>query len=160
MNAPRIACATSIYPTISYRLWTRLSRMCSQSDRSSTLQRIFAWFTFDRFVYALFLLIVFAASATTEFQSDTWWTLRAGQLTWRSGFVWTTDPLSSTAAGAYWPNHEWLSQVLFYVVYQVSGPGGLVLLCALVTTLTWIGLYQLCEGDARQRSLFLLLAVP
>ena len=46
-------------------------------------------------------------------QSDTWWLLRAGQDIVRTRAIPLVDTYSHTAAGLYWPNHEWLTEVLF-----------------------------------------------
>jgi hypothetical protein len=115
--------------------------------------------TIDRLLAALFFLAVIAAGATVGFESDSWWQLRAGQLTWQSGFVWTTDPLSWTAAGAPWPNHEWLSQVLFYLAYLAAGPGGVVALVTVASLATWLAVAALCGGPEPLRVFGLALGV-
>jgi hypothetical protein len=115
--------------------------------------------TLDRFLVGVMLIIIFAAAACTRFQSDSWWNLRSGQLIWQTGQVWNVDPFSSTARGAPWPNHEWLTQLTFYVVYLVAGLGGVVLLCAAIAAATWLIIYRLCAGPPRYRVLLLLLAV-
>jgi hypothetical protein len=54
-------------------------------------------------------------------QPDSWWALRAGQDMWHSHHILMTETWSYTAQGAYWPNHEWLWQVLAYGTYAVGG---------------------------------------
>jgi hypothetical protein len=121
----------------------------------------FNWLTLDRLLVGLFFAAVFGVGATLNFQSDSWWQLRSGQLIWQSGQIWKTDPFSWTARGAYWPNHEWLTQVLYYGLYRLAGLGGVVLFSAGVITLTWGLLYRLCSGIPRlSRMLLLLLGVP
>jgi hypothetical protein len=102
------------------------------------------------------LLIVFAAAACMSIQSDTWWQLRAGEWIIRTGHIWTVDPFSSTVQGAYWPNHEWASEVLFYACYALGGLPLLLLANAALVTLTWCGIYLLCDGTPRARALVLL----
>ena len=63
-------------------------------------------------------------------QNDTWWHLRAGQEMWTRGQVLLTDEFSFTAAGRYWPNHEWLGDVLMYLAFAAGGLRGLTLLAA------------------------------
>jgi len=118
-----------------------------------------AWLTLDRLMVGLLLLVVFTAAVCTKFQSDSWWQLRSGQFIWQTGHVWLVDPFSSTAKGAYWPNHEWLTQLIFYAVYAVAGLGGVVVFCAAIMTATWLIIYKLCVGPPRYRVVLLLLAV-
>lgn len=115
--------------------------------------------SFDRAVFAAALLLIVAAAALLGAQSDTWWLLRAGQLIVRSGNIPTTDPFSSTVRGGYWPNHEWLAEVLFYWAYAVGGLPALFTLCAGLIGLAWAGLALLCEGPWRGRAVALLLGV-
>jgi hypothetical protein len=113
--------------------------------------------TLDRFLLGAMALIVFAAAACSSVQSDTWWQLRSGQLIVQTGRIWTVDPFSSTVFGGYWPNHEWLAEVLFYAGYVLGGLPLLLVACAALITLSWFGLYTLCDGAARFRTLILLL---
>ena len=64
-----------------------------------------------------------------------------------TGRIWTVDPFSSTVQGGYWPNHEWLAEVLFYAGYTVGGLPLLLLACATLITLSWCVLYALCDGE-------------
>jgi len=58
-------------------------------------------------------------------QNDTFWHLRAGGDIWRTGAVPRFDHYSHTFPGAPWPDHEWLSQALMYLVYRLGGMPGL-----------------------------------
>jgi hypothetical protein len=118
-----------------------------------------AGLTVDRLIFALFVLAVFTRGALLQFDSDSWWHLRTGQLIWQTGHVWLTDPFSSTAQGAYWPNHEWLTQVIFYGGYLLMGYGFPVLFAALVITATWVIIYHLCAGPPLYRALVLVAAL-
>ncbi len=60
--------------------------------------------------------------------TDLWWHLKAGQLMWEQGRIFTTDIFSSTAFGHEWINHEWLTEILFYIFYRWAPWEGLVLL--------------------------------
>ena len=60
-----------------------------------------------------------------------------------------TDPLSVTARGRPWPNHEWLSQILFYGFYRLGGAPALVALAAAIITATWVAIIRLCTGSPR-----------
>ena len=124
------------------------------------VDRWLARLTLDRLLVGTMLLIIGAAAACTGMQSDTWWQLRSGQWTLETRQVWLVDPFSSTARGSPWPNHEWLSQVIMYIVYLLAGLRGLVALYALVAMATWWAIYQLCAGASRYRVVLLLAALP
>jgi hypothetical protein len=115
------------------------------------------YWTLDRLLTALMLIVIFTLAACMNFQSDTWWLLRAGQDMWRSGQIATTDSYSFTVAGSYWPNHEWLSEVVFYGLYALGGKALLVGCYAAVVTLIWYGVYRLCDGPPRVRAMIVLL---
>ncbi len=113
----------------------------------------------DRLLTGITFVLVFALAVCIDFQSDTWWLLRAGQDVWSSGRVPTTDTYSFTVAGSYWPNHEWLTETVFYGLYALGGKALLVGFVAGVVTLTWYGVYRLCDGPPRVRALAVLLGV-
>jgi hypothetical protein len=133
--------------------------MMTDYNRQSTiynLQSAVGWLTFDRFLLIAVLLTVFVIAATMGTQSDTWWLLRTGELILRTRHIPTTDIYSSTVRGGYWPNHEWLAEVLFYACYALGGLPLLFLACAALTTIAWYGLARLAEGPDWVRALALL----
>jgi hypothetical protein len=79
-------------------------------------------------------------------QSDTWWQLRAGQDMWQSGRLMLADEYTHTVFGQRWPNHEWLTQVLFFGAYSAGGMALLTGLCALAVTLAWAIVASLTPG--------------
>src|SRR5215216_6406349 len=89
-----------------------------------------AWWTFDRLLTGLVFLAIAAAAFLMPAQNDTWWHLRAGEQTWRERQVVLHDTFSFTVAGQFWPNHEWLSQLIFYAIYSVGGLPLLTIACA------------------------------
>jgi hypothetical protein len=127
--------------------------------RASRISQLSASFTIERLLAVILFVLLAVGGATTSFETDTWWQLRAGQLTWQSGGVWTTDPLSWTARGAFWPNHEWLAQLIYYGLYQLGGPAALVGLTTLIALATWAVVAHLCAGPARYRVPLLALGV-
>lgn len=50
--------------------------------------------------------------------SDFWWQLKTGELIVRTGAIPHHDVFSWTAAGQPWTVHEWLTEVLFYLIYE------------------------------------------
>ncbi|HTR72059.1 MAG TPA: hypothetical protein VMG80_00550, partial [Solirubrobacteraceae bacterium] len=81
-------------------------------------------------------------------QGDSWWHLRAGQEIWRTLHVPLDEHYSYTAAGGYWPNHEWLWQALSYGLYRAGGMRLWVLGAAAIIVGACVILYRLCVGTA------------
>jgi hypothetical protein len=91
------------------------------------------------------------------YDSDFWWHLKAGQFVVQNRALPVPDPFAFTTAGAgeAYPGeaivrhfnltHEWLAQVLLYLVWRFAGFGGVVLframllagLCGLVGLIAW-----------------------
>ena len=113
-------------------------------------------FSFERLQAALLFLAIATAACLMPAQHDTWWLLRAGHDMWSTGHLLLTDTFSHTADGAFWPNHEWLSELLFYGVYTIGGLPLLTLGCALVVTSAWALVW--IETPAPARAKFLLTA--
>ncbi len=97
---------------------------------------------------------------------DLWWHLRTGQLILEQGRIPHTDPFTYTAAGRPWVTHEWLAEVVFYLLHRAGGANLLVIFKALLCGLTlglaaWAGL---TGHRARERlpaaALGILLAAP
>ena len=74
---------------------------------------------------------------------DEWWHLKAGKWMLEHRQIPTTDIFTYAGEGLRWHNHEWLSQMLFYLVYaggEESGVGGLralITMKALVVAVTF-----------------------
>ena len=98
----------------------------------------------------LFLAIGSAASLMPA-QSDTWWQLRAGHDMWTARQVLLTDTYSHTAAGVFWPNHEWLSQIVLYAAYAAGGMPLVTLLAAAAVTAAWAIAWALTPASPRTK---------
>jgi hypothetical protein len=106
-------------------------------------------FTFDKLRTTLLFVAIAAAACLMPAQHDTWWLLRAGQDTWAARRVVLTDTYSHTVFGAAWPNHEWLSQLLFYAIYAIGGLPLLTLACAAVVTCAWAIVWRETPGSPK-----------
>lgn len=71
--------------------------------------------------------VVVALVLKTVADPDLWGHLAFGRHILTEGLP-TYDPFSYTAGDAPWVNHEWLSEVVMYVVFRSAGVTGLVLL--------------------------------
>ena len=116
-------------------------------------------FTFDRVLAALVFLAIALACALTPMQTDTWWQLRAGRDMWASRSVLLTDVYSHTAYGTFWPNHEWLAEVVFYALYRVGGFPLLTLFATGLIVGGWILSWRLAKGPVRERFLWVGIAL-
>jgi len=101
------------------------------------LSRFAQSLSFERFLTYLFLLVILVSACLMPAQSDTWWQLRTGEEMWKSHHVMLRDEFTHTVAGGYWPNHEWLAQLIFYAAYAVGGLPLLTALCAAAITICW-----------------------
>src|SRR5262249_2143327 len=96
---------------------------------------------FDQLAVALLATAVTAVLCRATFQNDTWWALRVGQDLVRD-HVWPChDHFTYTARGAHFPDHEWLTDALFYVLDDVFGnigPSVLAVACSVgALTIVW-----------------------
>jgi Flp pilus assembly protein TadD len=80
----------------------------------------------------LLVLLLGAALALFPVASfDIWWHLATGRWIIEHRAVPGVDPFSHTAAGAPWVTHEWLAEVLFFLVHRLGGTDLLILFKAL-----------------------------
>ena len=100
----------------------------------------------DRFPFAILFVGLLFAACLMPAQSDTWWQLRAGEEMWRSGRIMLRDEFTHTVAGQPWPNHEWLSQIVFFGAYQLGGMPLLTMMCAVAVTAAWAIVISLTPG--------------
>lgn len=105
------------------------------------------------------LLALFAYAAWAAFgrvtAMDLWWLMSAGRYIVEHGTIPDHDVLSYTYPGAAWFNGEWLSQVVFFELYEHAGGGALVAFKTVVILAT----FSLTAWLAWRRSGSLVLAV-
>jgi hypothetical protein len=117
------------------------------------------FFTFDRLMATLLFLAIALSAFLMPAQNDTWWQLRAGREMWLTRHLLLRDTFSHTVYGAFWPNHEWLSQVLFYGTYAAGGMPLLTIASATTVTAAWLLVWRLTPCSTRARFLLTSLAV-
>lgn len=115
--------------------------------------------TFERLCTAVLFLVIALVACLMPAQTDTWWQLRTGEEIWLRGAVDLHDHFSHTVNGSYWPNHEWLSQALFYAVYRIGGLPLLTACCAAAITMAWAIAWRLTSGHTLRRLLIFALAL-
>ncbi len=83
-------------------------------------------------LYPTLLRILILAYAFNQFalitaDPDLWGHIKFGEETWELKSVPPADTYSYTAPGHRWINHEWLSEVLLFLIFDAFGSTGLLL---------------------------------
>lgn len=112
------------------------------------------------FPLAFFLMIFALAVRQSAFiDPDLWWHLQAGQDIVAAKAIPQTDIYSFTKAGSEWVTHEWLSEVVIYSIYSVTGWAGLLAAFAGFITAAFYLVYRRCTGKPYIAAFAILLAV-
>jgi hypothetical protein len=95
---------------------------------------------------------------------DLWGHIRFGQDILRTGSVVQTDIYSYRTGEQPWFNHEWLSEVIFAIVYNRSGPVGLIvaklMVSELLLGLSFAHLRRQGLGPYRAILLLIIISIP
>jgi hypothetical protein len=116
---------------------------------SSAMPRV----TSERLAVGLLFVVIAALACFAPAQNDTWMLMRDGQDVWRMHHVPLVDGYSFTAAGQFWPNHEWLTGLAFYGAHFAGGMPLLTALCAAVIVGAWALSWRLTAGPFELRFL-------
>ncbi len=88
-------------------------------------------------IYVFAFSFFFAARPLSD--GDFWWHLKTGQYIIQNRTIPKVDLYSFTNYGKPWVAHEWLSEVIFYIVYSRLGFNSLIFIFAVLTALAfWI----------------------
>ena len=110
-------------------------------------------------IAVLFGLVVFSANIEIK-DLDLWLHLKMGEYIVQHKYVPDVDVLSCTIAGKPWVNHEWLFQVLAYLIYHNGGAEGLIAMQVFVVSFTLLVLLLLGYNKEKQFGItFLLLLI-
>jgi len=112
-------------------------------------------------VIAVVMSLAFYRFSLTVADPDLWGHIKFGETAWKAGKVAVPDPFSYLTAGRLWLNHEWLSEVVFYLIFAAAGPAGLIAMKAVLGLVVMGVLYRrLCrQGLNALRAGFLVVAV-
>jgi tetratricopeptide (TPR) repeat protein len=97
-------------------------------------------------VWSLLGLLVLATAVFKINDFDTWFHLKTGEYILEHHTVPTHDVFSFTAQGRTWITHEWLFEVLMFLVYRLGSLTGVILLKALVVALGFLFLGLALRG--------------
>lgn len=76
---------------------------------------------------------------------DFWWHITAGKMILESWSMIDTDPFAHTRAGLpYLATHEWLAQIILWLIYDVTGATGMILFRGIVACAALGMLLSLC----------------
>lgn len=115
---------------------------------------------FHRILY-LFVFVYAALFAVEKiYNYDIWWHLRTGEWIVQELSVPYQDPFSFTTPGEAWQPHYWLSDVMFYLVHQLTGLNGLILFKALVIGLAFLIILKLMLRSGVHPCLASILIIP
>ncbi len=93
------------------------------------------------------------------FDYDLYWHLANGREMINSGRIISEEVFSYTHFGEKFENHEWLTQIIFYLIWQAFGPYGLLGLKLLVTAVVVLLGYSTARISGAQPWLASLLCV-
>jgi len=96
----------------------------------------------------VFLLLIFTVAARQVLDPDFWWHLQTGQHLVQTRSIPHTDIFSTQFFGKEWITHEWLSEIVIYLVYRGFGFGGLIVSFALTITAGFALAYRRCAKVA------------
>ncbi|MBU0567622.1 hypothetical protein KJ693_04505 [bacterium] len=94
-------------------------------------------------VLDLLIGMIFILTLSKIVNYDIWWHLKTGELILNKLAIPKIDPYSFTALGKGWIAHEWLSEVIFYSLYQGFGLNFLIYFKALLIAITFLLLGRL-----------------
>jgi hypothetical protein len=95
----------------------------------------------------IFVLGLFVLAARGVQDPDFWWHLRTGQYIVQTRSVPHRDLFSYTRAGDPWITHEWLSEVVFYLLYRAGGWAALSAAFGLVICGAFLLAYRRSAGQ-------------
>ena len=116
----------------------------------TTLKRIFE-------VYVFVFAFLFASRPLSD--GDFWWHLKTGEYIVRNFSIPRIDFYSFTVPGRQWVAHEWLSEVIFYLVYSRAGFNTLIFIFTVLTVLAFWIVFRRIQAHPFVKGFAVLLSV-
>ena len=113
---------------------------------------------FQRLIFIVTLLLIFIMAARTAIDSDMWWHLRAGEISWTTMKPVLEGVFSYTRSGQYWLNHSWLSEVVMFLLYKWGGLLALSGMVAVLAVSSEAFVYSQMEGPDLLKGFILILS--
>ncbi len=93
------------------------------------------WSRLKRYLILIILLgLCFIASSTKLTSYDFWWHLKNGEMILEKGEIPMRDLYSFTSYGSPRIAHEWLAEILFYLIFQGGGIPAIILWKAIIVS--------------------------
>jgi len=105
---------------------------------------------FSLLAIVILFVTIFSVAKIEVKDLDLWLHLSMGKYIFNTFSIPKIDILSGTIAGTPWINHEWLFQVIMYLIYSQSGIEGLVFFQVLLSVLIFVILLRLGYQEDRQ----------
>jgi hypothetical protein len=137
-----------------------LSQLAGGRERAVGLRSL----DVQRLLLLVFLGVIFVGLARPGdpahplLETDLWWHLANGRYILGHG-VPSHDVYSYTAVGHVWVVHEWLADVLFYLLYQIGGVRLLIVLSAATVAAGAYLVYRLLRGAGLGNNTAVILAM-
>src|SRR5215217_1704158 len=116
----------------------------------TTLKRIFE-------VYVFVFAFLFASRPLSD--GDFWWHLKTGEYIVRNFSIPRIDFYSFTVPGKAWVAHEWLSEVIFYLIYTRAGFNTLIFIFTVLTVLAFWMVFRRTNAHPFVKGFAVLLSV-
>jgi hypothetical protein len=124
---------------------TELRKTWSQAGFGRRLQHAFSFLTMLTF---LLVTLQFVMARNSVADPDIWWHLRNAEYLFQNHQLPRQDLYSFTVSGAPWINHEWLSEVPYYLAWRAWGLAGINAATLLVIEFIFLGLLYLCSQES------------
>ena len=108
-------------------------------------------------VYVFVFAFLFASRPLSD--GDFWWHLKTGEYIVRNFSIPRVDFYSFTVPGRHWVAHEWLSEVIFYLVYSRAGFNTLIFIFTIVTVLAFWVVFRRTQAHPFVKGFAVLLSV-
>ena len=90
----------------------------------------------ERFIKIILFVLIFIMANRLPLDSDFWWHIRTGQLSVLNHSPVLQDLTSFTVFSKPWINHSWLSQVIYFEIFNLLGYVGIMIFVAILATLS------------------------
>lgn len=117
---------------------------------NTTLKRTFE-------VYVFVFAFLFASRPLSD--GDFWWHLKTGEYIVKNLHIPRIDFYSFTVRGKHWVAHEWLSEVIFYLVYSRAGFNTLIFIFTVLTVLAFWVVFRRSQAHPFVKGFAVLLSV-
>jgi len=112
-------------------------------------RRLLAVVPFQVVLASIVIVVVFALARSGMNDPDIWWHMRNAEYLLTQHQFPRFDMFSFTVAGAPWINHEWLSEIPYYLAWRAGGIVGVKSVSLVVIMAIFLCLLYLCNKVSR-----------